>query len=124
MIENTDIIKIENLSKQYSAIHVKAVDNISFSVKSGELFAFLGVNGAGKSTTINILCTLLRKTDGEVSVCGFDVEKNIDDVKKSIGIVFQNGVLDETLSVYDNLSIRGSLFGIPKDTVQKIIINL
>ena len=122
-MDNT-IIKIRNLTKQYKGTSKKAVDHISFDVKEGELFAFLGVNGAGKSTTINILCTLLRKTDGEVSVCGFDVEKNIDDVKKSIGIVFQNGVLDETLSVYDNLSIRGSLFGIPKDTVHKRITNL
>lgn len=117
-------IHIDGLSKQYYEAPVKAVDNISFEVKKGELFAFLGVNGAGKSTTINILCTLLRKTSGTVSVCGFDIEKDTERVKSSIGIVFQNGVLDETLSVHDNLVIRGSLFGIDKSTIEKRIQNL
>lgn len=118
------VIKINGLFKQYHATAVKAVDAISFEVKQGELFAFLGVNGAGKSTTINILCTLLKKTGGEVSVCGFDIETQADKVKNSIGIVFQNGVLDENLSVYDNLMIRGSLFGIDKKTIVKRIENL
>ena len=117
-------IRISGLSKQYHDTSAKAIDDLSFEVKKGELFAFLGVNGAGKSTTINILCTLLRKTSGQVSVCGFDIEKDVDQVKKSIGIVFQNGVLDEKLSVYDNLRIRGTLFGIHQSTLEKRIQNL
>ncbi|MEG2044794.1 MAG: ABC transporter ATP-binding protein [Clostridia bacterium] len=117
------IIKIRDLTKCYSA-GIKAVDGISFDVYEGELFAFLGVNGAGKSTTINILCTLLTKTSGDVLVCGFDVLKEIDKVKDKIGVVFQNGVLDDKLSVYDNLVIRGSLFGIDKKTLLKRIENL
>lgn len=119
-MENS-IIKIRNLSKQYSTASVKAVDTLSFDVKQGELFAFLGVNGAGKSTTIHILCTLLKKTSGEVTICGFDLETQADQVKSSIGVVFQNGVLDEKLSVYDNLLIRGSLFGISKEILLKRI---
>ena len=122
-MDNT-AIRINGLSKQYHETSVKAVDDISFEVKKGELFAFLGVNGAGKSTTINILCTLLKKTGGDVTVCGFDIEKDVDRVKNSIGIVFQNGVLDEKLSVYDNLRIRGSLFGIDRGTIEKRIRNL
>lgn len=118
------IIQIRNLTKQYSGSNVKAVDGISFDVKEGELFAFLGVNGAGKSTTINILCTLLSMTDGEVSVCGYDIKKDVDKVKQNIGVVFQNGVLDEKLSVYDNLLIRGTLFGIDKKTINERIDNL
>lgn len=118
------IIQIRNLTKQYSGSNVKAVDGISFDVKEGELFAFLGVNGAGKSTTINILCTLLSMTDGEVSVCGYDIKKDVDKVKQNIGVVFQNGVLDEKLSVYDNLLIRGTLFGIDKKNINERIDNL
>ena len=118
------IIKVKDLIKQYNSNQVKAVDGISFDVKKGELFAFLGVNGAGKSTTINILCTLLSKSSGEVSLCGYDIEKDIENVKNNIGIVFQNGILDEMLSVYDNLIIRGTLFGIDKKTLIKRIDNL
>lgn len=121
---NQSVIKIDNLTKQYSSTDVKAVDNISFEVKQGELFAFLGVNGAGKSTTINILCTLLKKTSGDISICGFDIEKDVDSVKRNIGIVFQNGVLDDNLSVYDNLYIRGTLYGLDKQTLKKRIDNL
>lgn len=118
------VISIKDLTKQYDSTQVKAVDGITFDVKKGELFAFLGVNGAGKSTTINILCTLLSKTDGEASVCGFDIQKDVDMVKNSIGVVFQNGVLDDKLSAYDNLVIRGSMFGIDKKTLEKRINNL
>jgi multidrug/hemolysin transport system ATP-binding protein len=124
MSEKNIIISIDNLSKYYNDGKIKAVDGISFDVKKGELFAFLGVNGAGKSTTINVLCTLLRKTGGDVKVCGFDVEKEADKVKESIGVVFQNGVLDGKLTVYDNLVIRAGLFGIEKETARKKIENL
>lgn len=104
------IIEIENLKKHFK--DVKAVDNLSFSVREGELFAFLGVNGAGKSTTINIISGILNKDGGKVRVCGEDIDRNPDSVKSKIGIVFQNSVLDKRLSAYDNLKSRAALYGI------------
>ena len=104
------IIEIENLEKSFK--EVKAVDGVSFKVKEGELFAFLGINGAGKSTTINIICGTLKKDGGTVKVCGYDIDENSDSIKGNIGIVFQNSVLDKKLSVYDNLKSRAGLYGI------------
>lgn len=120
----TEIIKIKNLVKTYNSNKIKAVNNISFDVYEGEFFAFLGVNGAGKSTTINILCTLLEKTSGTVEICSYDLEKNVDKIKENIGVVFQNGLLDKELTVYDNLVLRGSLFNIDKRTLIKKIDDL
>ena len=105
-----EIIKIDNLSKAFG--EVKAVQDLSFSVKKGELFAFLGVNGAGKSTTINIMCGQLPKDNGTVEINGADLDKNLDTVKSSLGVVFQHSVLDAPLSVYDNLESRAALYGI------------
>lgn len=104
------IIEIENLEKSFK--EVKAVDGVSFKVKEGELFAFLGINGAGKSTTINIICGTLKKDGGTVKVCDYDIDENADKIKGNIGIVFQNSVLDKKLSVYDNLKSRAGLYGI------------
>lgn len=104
------IIEIENLEKSFK--EVKAVDGVSFKVKEGELFAFLGINGAGKSTTINIICGTLKKDGGTVKVCGYDIDENAEKIKGNIGIVFQNSVLDKKLSVYDNLKSRAGLYGI------------
>ena len=104
------IIEIENLKKSYKDVH--AVDDISFRVKEGELFSLLGVNGAGKSTTINIISGILKKDSGKVSVCGHDIDSAADEIKSKIGIVFQNSVLDKKLSVYDNLKYRANLYGI------------
>ena len=95
----SNIIEIDHLYKSFG--DVKAVQDLSFRVKEGELFAFLGVNGAGKSTTINILCNQLPKDSGTVSVCGVDLDENPDRVKRDIGVVFQNSVLDKDLSVRD-----------------------
>lgn len=106
----TDIIKVYNLKKSYK--DVVAVNDISFDVKSGSLFAFLGVNGAGKSTTINILCTLLKKDDGKVMINGNDLDKDSLKIKNDIGIVFQNGVLDNLLTVKENLTVRASYYGL------------
>lgn len=103
-------IQIEDLHKHFGA--VRAVDGVSFRVKSGELFAFLGVNGAGKSTTINILCGQLRQDSGRVTVNGYDMERSPADAKREIGVVFQNSVLDAALSVYDNLQSRAALYGL------------
>ena len=103
------IIQVENLYKSYGGI--EAVRGISFTVREGSLFSFLGTNGAGKSTTINILTTLLAKTSGVVTVGGIDVVRGADKVRKLIGVVFQDSVLDPLLTVRENLTIRASLYG-------------
>lgn len=105
-----NLIKIEHLKKSYGEI--KAIDDLSFSVKEGELFAFLGVNGAGKSTTINILCGQLAKDGGAVEIDGADLDKDIDRIKSSLGVVFQSSALDTALTVSDNLLSRGALYGL------------
>ena len=105
-----NIIEIEHLCKSFG--DVKAVQDLSFRVKEGELFAFLGVNGAGKSTTINILCGQLSKASGSVRVCGTNLDSRPDAIKRSLGVVFQNSVLDKDLSVRDNLQSRAALYGI------------
>lgn len=104
------IIEIENLNKSFGKIH--AVNDLSFSVRRGELFAFLGVNGAGKSTTISIICAQLAKDSGKVIVCGEDIDKDPSRVASRLGVVFQNSLLDQALSVRDNLESRASLYGI------------
>ena len=86
--------------------------SISFRVKEGELFAFLGVNGAGKSTTINIISGILNKDGGEVNVCGHNLDTDMNAIKAKLGIVFQNSVLDKKLTVYENLKYRANLYGI------------
>ena len=96
-----EVLKITNVSKSFGKI--KAVNNISFKVKKGEMFAYLGVNGAGKSTTISMICGTLKNDSGSIIVCGEDINKNSKYIKNKIGVVFQNSVLDQTLSVYDNL---------------------
>ncbi len=105
-----NIIEIKNLSKSFK--DVKAVQNISFKVKEGELFAFLGLNGAGKSTTISIMCKELTKDSGTVIIDGIDSDKEGHKIKNKIGVVYQKSVLDKDLSVYDNLQSRASLYGI------------
>ena len=105
-----DIIKIDHLYKNFG--DVKAVQDLSFRVKEGELFAFLGVNGAGKSTTINIMCGQLLKDSGSIVIDGVDLEHNINHIKSALGVVFQNSVLDSALSVDDNLQSRAALYGI------------
>ncbi|MBQ3046918.1 MAG: ABC transporter ATP-binding protein [Clostridia bacterium] len=120
-----DIIRIENLHKSYG--DVKAVNDLSFKIKEGELFAFLGVNGAGKSTTISMICKTLEKDSGKIYVDGVDVDENSDKIKREIGVVFQNSALDKSLSVRDNLIHRAALYGIVgKDFEKKLkeLVNL
>lgn len=105
-----NIIEIKHLNKSFK--DVKAVQDLSFRVKRGELFAFLGVNGAGKSTTISIMCGCLDKDGGEVWVNGANLDKDVDAIKKDIGVVFQNSVLDRALSVRENLENRAALYGL------------
>lgn len=112
-----NIIEISNLNKHFG--DVNAVQNLSFCVKEGELFAFLGVNGAGKSTTINIMCGQLSKDSGSVIIDGYDLDKNADKIKSEIGVVFQNSLLDSSLTAYDNLQCRASLYGINGENFTK-----
>ena len=91
----SNIIEITHLSKHFG--DVQAVQDLSFRVKKGELFAFLGVNGAGKSTTINIMCGQLAKDGGSVTICGTDLDSEPDRIKRSLGVVFQGSVLDLSL---------------------------
>ena len=104
-----NIIEIKNLKKYFK--EVKAVDDISFSVAEGEFFAFLGLNGAGKSTTINIMCGALSADDGSVIIDSQDVKTEMNKIKRELGVVFQNSVLDGTLSAMDNLKTRATLYG-------------
>lgn len=105
-----DMIRIEHLQKHFGDLH--AVRDLSFRVREGELFAFLGVNGAGKSTTINIICGELKKDSGKVEICGTDLDHDPDSIKRTLGVVFQNSVLDKDLTVKDNLESRAALYGI------------
>ena len=106
----SNIIKIDKLNKSYGK--VKAVNNLSFRVKDGELFSFLGINGAGKSTTINMICGELKKDSGTILVCDKEVDNDDRYIKRKIGVVFQESLLDKSLTVYDNLKIKASLYGI------------
>ncbi len=117
-----DIIRIDGLEKRFGEVH--AVNNLSFKVKKGELFAFLGVNGAGKSTTISIMCGLLEKDGGNVEICGKNVETDMREIAKKLGVVFQNSALDARLSVKDNLVSRAALYGIYGAEAKKRIDNL
>lgn len=117
-----DIIKIDGLCKNFG--EVKAVQDISFKVKEGELFAFLGVNGAGKSTTINIICGQLFKDVGTVVIDGHDLDSDKQSIKRELGVVFQNSVLDSALTVYDNLESRAALYGITGEAYKKRLSEL
>lgn len=102
------VIQVKGLKKYFGDI--KAVDNISFEVGQGELFGFLGINGAGKSTTINMLCTVFPPTEGEITVCGFKAGRENGQIRKQIGVVYQNNCLDGRLTVKENLFTRGALY--------------
>lgn len=117
-----EIIEIKNLRKSFG--EVKAVNDLSFKVKKGELFAFLGVNGAGKSTTISIMCGLLKKDDGTVTIDGYDADGDMEKISSELGVVFQNSALDKCLSVKDNLMSRAALYGIYGEKAVKRIDEL
>src|SRR3989338_10079998 len=108
-----NIIDVHNLTKKFKDFI--AVDDISFSVKQGEILAFLGPNGAGKTTTIRMLTTLLHPTSGELKVNGFDPLHQMGDVRKSFGIVFQDPSLDNELTAYENLEFHGIMYNVPKE---------
>jgi len=108
-----DIITTENLTKKFDDF--TAVDSVSFSVKKGEIFGFLGPNGAGKTTTIKMLTTLLNPTEGSAHVAGFDIIKERDNVRKNIGVVFQDPALDTELTGQENLDFHARMYGLSKD---------
>ena len=116
------IVEVTNLVKRYGDL--TAVDGISFDVAEGALFAFLGPNGAGKTTTINVICTSLDKTEGSIRVNGFEVGRQDDEVRRSIGVVFQHSVLDNLLTVRENLEVRGSFYRIGGPGLKKRIADL
>ena len=112
-----NVIEIQHLVKDFK--NVRAVNDLSFKVKKGEFFAFLGVNGAGKSTTISIMCGKLSRNSGYVLINGLDIDKDMDQIRKVLGVVYQNNVLDKVLTVYDNLKFRAGLYNITGEEFKK-----
>jgi ABC-2 type transport system ATP-binding protein len=108
-------VSVRGLIKRYDDI--EAVRGIDFEVASREIFGFLGPNGAGKSTTINMLCTLVKPSDGTATVAGFDVRTQRDDVRRNIGLVFQETTLDGYLTAEQNLRLHAELYGVPRKLV-------
>ncbi len=113
---NGPAISVSNLRKQFGDF--EAVKGVSFEVGAAEVFGFLGPNGAGKSTTINMLCTLLKPTSGEARVAGHDVVRERDDVRRNIGLVFQDPTLDGYLTASQNLQLHAELYGVPSELVK------
>ena len=105
-----NVLEISQLCKRFG--DVQAVQDLSFQVREGELFAFLGVNGAGKSTTINIICGQLARDSGDVRICGVDLDEGDRELRRKLGVVFQGSALDRSLTVRDNLASRAALYGI------------
>src|SRR5688572_508649 len=115
MTSTSPAIEVEDLVKTYGEI--EAVRGVSFTVPRGEVFGFLGPNGAGKSTTINMLCTLARPSSGAARVAGFDVVRERDDVRRHLGLVFQDPTLDGQLTATQNLRLHAELYGIERSAV-------
>lgn len=120
----SNIIEIKNLTKKFKDF--VAVDNISFSVRAGDVFAFLGPNGAGKTTTIKILTTLLRPTEGSLLIESCDPLKDKNGARKSFGIIFQDPSLDDELTAYENMDFHGILYGMSgvnrKERIKQLLV--
>ena len=116
---NDAIIRVDHLVKKYGAL--TAVDDISLTVEEGTIFGFLGPNGAGKTTTINILCTLLKPSSGTAAIAGHDCMTEPSEVRKAIGIVFQDTTLDKDLTAYENLLFHAYLYNVPKNEMKSRI---
>lgn len=114
-----NIIEVKNLKKSFGQI--EAVRGIDFTVERGAFFAFLGPNGAGKSTTIEMMCTFLQPTSGQIMINGNEVGKDNAEIREEIGVVFQNNVLDDLLTVEENLHLRGKLYRKKEHDLQKLI---
>ena len=122
-LKNAHVIETHQLTKAYGSL--KAVDNLDITVESGEIFGLLGPNGAGKTTTISMLCTILKPTSGSATVNGFDIVKEANKVRKSIGIVFQDPSIDDRLTGRENLYMHANLYGVPaseqKERINRIL---
>ena len=112
-----EVLLLDNVTKTIKGRQI--IKEISFSIKQGEVMGFLGPNGAGKSTTINIICTTLAKTSGEILVNGLTLGKDDEKIRHNIGVVFQNGVLDNMLTVKENILTRASFYNLSSDTITK-----
>ena len=115
--ERMNSIEIKYLTKSFG--DTKAVDDLSFSVEKGTFFSFLGINGAGKSTTISMICGELTSDAGEIYIEGKDIKTHMDEVRTTIGVVYQTSALDDVLTVYDNLKYRAALYGITGNSFKK-----
>jgi len=118
----TAAIQIRNLTRRFDDL--VAVDAVSIAIRPGEIFGLLGPNGAGKTTIISMLATMLRPTSGSATVNGFDVENDPDNVRRSIGIVFQDQSLDEELTAWENMDFHGRLYRVPPETRKQRIAEL
>jgi ABC-2 type transport system ATP-binding protein len=107
-----DVIEVKQLAKRFGGL--TAVDRVSFAVGKGEIFGFLGPNGAGKSTTISMLATILTPSEGDATISGFSIRRQRDEVRRSIGLVFQDASLDNRLTAEENLRFHARLYGVPK----------
>jgi len=116
MNSGVNVVEVRNISKTFGKL--KAVDNVSFEVKTGEIFGFLGPNGAGKSTTINMLTTLLKPSSGTAQVCGYDVYKNANEVRRNVGVVPQEYTADEDMTGRDNIILCADLYGLARSISQ------
>jgi ABC-2 type transport system ATP-binding protein len=123
-VNTISIIEVKELTKVFNG-DVTAVDNISFTVEEGEIFGFLGPNGAGKTTTLNMLATILRPTSGTATINGKDIREDSEEVRRSIGFVFQDPTLDTELTGRENLDFHGRLYGLSKkerqDRIKEIL---
>lgn len=116
------VIDVKNLEKRFG--NFTAVDQISFDVKKGEIFGFLGANGAGKTTAMRMLCGLLKPTSGEANVAGFSVASDSENIKKNIGYMSQKFALYNDLTVYENLRLYAGIYGLKNSEIKPRIINL
>jgi ABC-2 type transport system ATP-binding protein len=114
-----DAINTRNLTKNFNGF--TAVNNLNIKVKEGEIFGLLGPNGAGKTTTISMLSTILKPTSGTAKINGYDIVKQPNEVRKSIGIVFQDPSLDDRLTGRENLEMHAALYSVPKKVRRQII---
>ena len=115
-------IQIKNLTKRYGKFY--AVDNLSFEIKQGDFVGFLGVNGAGKSTTVNMLSTILTPDDGEAYLCGYRLGKEDMEIRKNIGVVYQSNVLDDLFTVKENIVTRSKMLGLDDRTINSRLSDL
>jgi ABC-2 type transport system ATP-binding protein len=117
-------IKVENLTKRFSDDGFVAVDNITFQVEKGEIFGFLGANGAGKTTAMRMLCGLRKPTSGSGTVAGFDIFRQSEEIKKHIGYMSQKFALYDDLKVWENMRLYAGIYGVPRREIPKVIDNM